>query len=126
MKKISKRLNKNKELCMDVTTYLRSDRRMKAGKSYQGVLRRDVEADEYRYNETMTFIETCSEKRVKRNPHIFEGEHITVTQRDNGTYGLNFRDVHIEKPGFKVERFALGVYNEICMALEGLIERSEE
>ena len=42
--------NKNKELCMDVNTYLRSDRRMKAGKSYQGVLRRDVEADEYRYN----------------------------------------------------------------------------
>jgi hypothetical protein len=35
--------NKNKELCMDVNTYLRSDRRMKAGKSYQGVLRRDVE-----------------------------------------------------------------------------------
>ena len=33
--------NKNTELCMDVKTYLRSDNRMKAGKNYQGVLRRD-------------------------------------------------------------------------------------
>ena len=122
MKKISKRPNKNKELCIDVTTYLQSDRRMKAGKSYQGVLRRDVEADEYRYNETMTFIETCSEKCVKRNPHIFEGKHITVTQRDNGTYGLNFRDVHIEEPGFSVTQFATAVANELLWALEGLIE----
>ena len=107
MKKISKRLNKNKELCMDVTTYLQSDRRMKAG---------------YRYNETMTFVETCSEKRVKRNPHIFEGKHITVTQRDNGTYGLNFRDVHIEEPGFSVAQFATAVANELMWALEGLEE----
>ena len=95
---------------------------MKAGKSYQGMLRRDVEADEYRYNETMTFIETCSEKRVKRNPHIFEGKHITVTQRDNGTYGLNFRDVHIEEPGFSVAQFATAVANELLWALEGLVE----
>ena len=33
--------NKNTELCMDVKTYLRSDSRMKDGKNYQGVLRRD-------------------------------------------------------------------------------------
>ena len=33
---------------------------MKAGKNYQGVLRRNVVADEYRYNERMTFVETCS------------------------------------------------------------------
>ena len=24
--------------------------------------------------------------------------------------------------GFRLERYALGVYNEICMALEGLVE----
>jgi hypothetical protein len=24
--------------------------------------------------------------------------------------------------GFSLERYALGVYNEICMALEGLVE----
>ena len=114
--------NKNTELCMDVKTYLRSDPRMKAGKNYQGVLRRDVECDEFHYNERMTFIETVSQKRVKRNPQIFKGEHITVTQRDNGTYGLNFRDVHIEEPGFSVAQFATAVANELLWALEGLIE----
>ena len=112
--------NKNTELCMDVKTYLRSDPRMKAGKNYQGVLRRDVECDEFHYNERMTFIETVSQKRVKRNPQIFKGEHITVTQRDNGTYGLNFRDVHIEEPGFSVAQFATAVANELLWALEGL------
>ena len=82
--------NKNTELCMDVKTYLRSDSRMKAGKDYHGVLRRDVTCEEFHYNEVMTFVETTNQKRVKRNPHIYEGEHITVTRRDDGpayTYG---------------------------------------
>ena len=113
--------NKNKELCMDVDTYLRSDRRMKAGKSYQGVLRRDVEADEYRYNERMTFVETCSQKQVKRNPRVFEGEHITVTRHDDGTYRPNFRPLHVGK-GFNVEHYASCVANELLWALEGLVE----
>ena len=33
---------KNTELCMDVKTFLRSDARMKAGKCYQGVLKRNT------------------------------------------------------------------------------------
>ncbi|MBQ7662038.1 MAG: hypothetical protein IJS48_01545 [Prevotella sp.] len=52
----------------------------------------------------------------------FHGEHITVTLRDNGTYGLNFRDVHIEEPGFSVAQFATAVANELMWALDGLIE----
>ena len=64
--------NKNTELCMDVKTYLRSDSRMKAGKDYHGVLRRDVTCEEFHYNEVMTFVETTNQKRVKRNPHIYE------------------------------------------------------
>lgn len=113
--------NKNKELCMDVTTYLRSDSRMKAGKSYQGVLRRDVRCDEFHYDETMTFIETTNQKKVKRNPHIYEGEHITVTRRNDGTLHPNFRPIHIG-PGFNVEHYAISVANELLWALEGLVE----
>ena len=78
--------NKNTELCMDVKTFLRSDARMQDGKNYQGVLRRDVTCEEFKYNETLTFVETASRKTVKRNPHIFEGEYITVIRRDDGTY----------------------------------------
>ena len=116
--------NKNTELCMDVKTYLRSDTRMKAGKNYHGVLRRDVQCDEFKYNEHMTFVETVNQKRVKRNPHIFEGEHITITRHDDGTYHPNFRPIHIG-PGFSVDRYATEVANELLWSLDGLIEKSE-
>ena len=60
---ISKKSNlngwhKNTELCVNVKTMLLSDVRMKVGKSYQGVLRRDVECEDYRYDEQFTFVET--------------------------------------------------------------------
>ena len=112
---------KNTELCMDVKTFLRSDSRMKAGKDYNGVLRRDVTCEEFKYNERMTFVETTNQKRVKRNPHVYEGEHITVTRRDDGTYHPNFRPIPKDKV-FNLERYALGVYNELLWALEGLVE----
>ena len=104
--------NKNTELCMDVKTFLRSDKRMKEGKNYQGVLRRDVECEEYKYNERMVFVETVSQKREKRNPHVFEGEYITVTQRGDGSYRPNFRPVDVVA-GFNIGRYAAGVANEL-------------
>ena len=113
--------NKNMELCMDVKTYLRSDSRMKDGKNYQGVLRRDVVCEEFKYNEVMTFVETTNQKKVKRNPHVFEGNYITVTRRDDGTYYPNFRPIHTGK-GFNVQRYASEVANELLWALEGLVE----
>lgn len=113
--------NKNRELCMDVTTYLRGDKRMRDGKSYQGVLRRDVECGEFRYYERMVFVETVSQKKVKRNPQVFVGEHITVTRHDDGSYHPNFRPIHTDN-GFSVARYATEVANELLWALEGLIE----
>ena len=112
--------NKNTELCMDVKTYLRSDSRMKAGKNYQGVLRRDVECEEFHYNEHMTFVETVNQQRVKRNPRIFEGKYITVTRWADGSYHPNFRPMPIGD-GFNVEHYIAGVANELLWALEGLV-----
>ena len=57
----------------------------------------------------------------KRNPRVFVGEHISVTRRDDGTLRLNFRPLKTDGH-FSVERYALAVYNEICMALYGLVE----
>ena len=112
--------NKNTELCMDVKTFLRSDSRMKAGKDYHGVLRRDVTCEEFLYNEEMTFVETVSQKLEKRNPQVFRGEFITVTRRDDGSYRPNFRPVHTGT-GFNVEHYASSVANELLWALEGLV-----
>jgi hypothetical protein len=113
--------NKNNELCMDVKTYLRSDRRMREGKNYQGVLRRDVVCEDFKYNESLTFIETVGQKRVKRNPRIYEGEHITVTRHDDGSFQPNFRPIRNDGT-FCVEQYASSVANELLWALEGLVE----
>jgi len=116
--------HKNTELCVNLKTLLRSDVHMKVGKEYQGVLKLDSESivDEFLYRDThYTFTETVHLTAGKRNPHVFDGEFITVTRRDDGSYRLNFKPL---KTGadFSLERYALGVYNEICIALGGLIE----
>ena len=106
-------LNCNTDLCMDVKTLLRTDRVTKLGKNYRGVLMRDGE-DHY------TFLESHPATQ-KRNPHVYMGKYITVTRQDDGTYHPNFRPMRINE-GFNVERYALGVYNELCIALGGLLE----
>lgn len=114
----------NTDLGCDVKTILRSDVRMKTGKAYQGVLRRDRDADvdEYRCHDPhYTFTETLPQTAGKRNPHIFDGQYITVTRRGDGSLRLNFKELP-KGANFNLERFALGVYNELCLALGGLIE----
>ena len=101
MKKV---FNHNTHLGVNVKTVLNNDRVMKTGKDYQGVLRRDVECEEFLYDEHFTFVETLPWS-MKRNPRVYNGRYISVTRQD-----------------FTLERYALGVYNELCMALGGLVE----
>ena len=111
---------RNTALCVNLKTVLRGDSRMKAGKEYLGVLRRDVECEDFYYDEHYTFVETLPWS-MKRNPHVFNGKFISVTRRDDGSLRLNFKPMRVGS-GFSVERYALGVYNEICMALGGIVE----
>jgi hypothetical protein len=97
---------------------------MKVGKEYQGVLRLDSEgiADEFLCRDPhFTFTETVPQKAGKRNPHVFDGRYITVTRRGDRSLRLNFKELPAVAD-FNLERYALGVYNEICLALGGLIE----
>jgi hypothetical protein len=114
----------NTDLGCEVKTILRSDMRMKVGKEYLGILKLDSDAiieDFLCRDPHYTFTETVPQTTGKRNPHLYSGKYITVTRRDDGSLRLNFKEL---KKGaeFKVERFALGVYNELCIALGGLIE----
>ena len=112
----------NTELCIDLKTKLQNDVLMKPGKNYPGILRREIPSDEFDFDDNRySFTETIRSTAGKRNPHVFDGEYITVTRRDDGSLRLNFKELKMGV-GFKVERYALGVYNELCMALEGLIE----
>ena len=113
--------NNNTHLGVNLITQLRSDRKMKLGKSYLGVLRRDVECDDFLYDEHFTFTET-QPWSTKRNPKVFNGKYISVTRQDDGTYRLYFKPMKVSED-FSLERYALGVYNEICIALGGLIEK---
>ena len=112
--------HRNTELAVNLKTILRSDRTMKTGKEYLGVLRRDVDCEEFRYDAHYTFVET-QPWTEKRNPRVFRGKYITVTRRSDGTLRLNFRPVKMDR-GFNVVLYAVGVSNELMWALEGLVE----
>ena len=114
----------NTDLGCEVKTILRSDVRMKTGKEYQGVLRLDSEGivDEFLYRDPhYTFIETVPPTAGKRNLHLFVGEYITITRRDDGSLRPNFKPMKMGAD-FSVEKYAAGVANELLWALEGLIE----
>ena len=117
----------NTDLGCDVKTILRNDKRMLLNKEYPGVFRLDSEGiiDEFLCRDPhFTFIETVTQTAGKRNPHVFDGKYITVTRRDDGSLRLNFKELP-KGANFNLERFALGVYNELCLALGGLIEGVE-
>ena len=116
--------NNNTHLSVNLKTQLRSDRYAKTGKSYPGVLRRDVFCEEFCYEDHFTFVETLPPTAGKRNPHVYEGDYITVTRRDDGTYRPNFKPMKVGAD-FTVAKYAAGVANELLWALEGLIRKSE-
>ena len=63
--------NPNTDLGCEVKTILRSDRRMLTGKDYQGVMRRDSDADVDEFlcrDAHYTFVETVPMSAGKRNP----------------------------------------------------------
>ena len=111
---------KNTALCCYLKTVLQNDRVMKAGKDYQGMLRRDVETDEFLFDEHYTFLETIT-TITKRNPRVFNGKYITITRRNDGTLRFNFKPIK-DWANFNAEEYAIAVGNEILWALEGLVE----
>ena len=113
--------HRNTELSVDLKTILSSDRRLKAGKDYHGILRRDVDYDEFRTDEHFTFVETLPWSR-KRNPRLFNGNYISITRQDDGTLRPNFKPMKIDEH-FSADSYAFKVYLELLKALLGLIEK---
>ena len=111
----------NMELCVNLKTLLLNDPRMVPGKWYIGRLCRKVESDEYRTDDVFTFKQIRAYTNGKRNQRLYEGKHITLTMSDDGQPRLNFKKLEVGAD-FSVERYALGVYNELCIALAGLVE----
>ena len=117
--------HRNTDLAVDLKTELHSDRQMKTGRDYLGVLRRDSDAciEDFRCRDAhYTFTETLPLKEGKRNPHVFRGKYITITRRDDGSLRPNFKPMTVGKD-FSPYRYALGVFNELMWALEDLLEK---
>lgn len=110
--------NRNTDLCMDVKTFLRSDRITKIGKNYSGVLIRDAD-NHYSFVETIR-VSTDG----KRNPHVYNGKYISVTRKDNGSYRPNFKPLKVGAD-FSVEGYAECVKRELIQALKGLVKESD-
>lgn len=113
----------NTELNINLKTKLQNDVLMKLGKEYTGLLRRDIPSEDFGFEDShYTFIETIPSSASKRNPHIFEGRYLTVTKRVDGKLRPNFKPMPKIDKNFNLEQYALGVFNELCMGLGGLVE----
>ena len=123
---ILKGWHRNTDLAVDLKTILHSDTSMKTGKEYQGVLRRDQDAEieDFRCRDAhYTFVETLPWTE-KRNPRVFNGKYISVTRREDGSLRPNFKPLKIEDK-FSIYDYALGVCDELLVALEGLVEKGK-
>ncbi len=113
----------NTELDVNVKTLLRQDKALKPEKEYLGLLRKDVECDEFFYDEHLTFIEVERQKGEKRNPRVYNGRYITVTRRSDGTLRPNFKPLPHDAD-FSAEEYAVAVARELLQALQGLVEEN--
>ena len=113
----------NTHLGVNVKTVLNSDRIMRVGKDYQGVLKRNVEVDEFLYDEHFTFVETLPWS-MKRNPRVYNGRYISITRRQDGSLKPNFKPMPTGRQ-FSIDSYAIGVCNELRQALGGLVEEND-
>ena len=103
----------NTEPCCQLKLLTREPGRLPVGAYLNGVIAHDKE-DSY------VFTEMPLQAARKRNPQVFNGRYITITQRRNGTYRVNMKPVEIGG-GFDVDGYALGVCNELLLALGCLV-----
>ena len=108
-------LHPHTELNVDLKLMTRQCGCMPVGAYLLGSITRNGE-------EHYTFYETKSWGTGKRNPHVFEGEFITITRRSDGSLRPNFKLGRIGGRGFILESYAFGVACELREALRGLIE----
>ena len=115
----------NTELSVNLKTILRSDKRTKTNKSYPGILRLDSDAidDEFLCRDPhYTFTEIVPKSAGRRNPHLFDGQFVTITLRDNGSLRPNLKQMPKLGANMSVDDYTLMVYRELRQALGGLVE----
>lgn len=105
-------MKKNYIFCTDIKTMLQHDSLLKIGKCYRGTL---TMVNDY----LCRFVETLPAKPVRRNPRVYDGQHITLTQRKDGSLRFNFKPLRFSED-FAASVYAVAVAREIKQALEAL------
>ena len=102
------------EPCCQLKLLTREPGRLPVGAYLFGTIVHDRESH-------FTFEETPLQAAGKRNPRVFNGQFITITRWDDGSYHPNFKAMKMDK-GFSSGSYAIGVYFELIEALKSLIE----
>lgn len=110
-----KRFYPNTELAVDLKLLTHQPGRMPEGAYFNGVLRRDGE-------QHFTFIQTLPLTADKRNPHVYKGQYVTITRKDDGSYRPNLKQMPELGDNVSIDNYAFEVYRELRQGLEGLIE----
>lgn len=110
-------------LCIDLKTKLQHEVLLKPGKDYLGILRLDIPSEKLMYDDFQyTFLEIVPSTNSRRNPKLFNGEHITLTRWNDGSIRLYFKKLKMDA-NFTIDGYALAVCNELRLALKGLVEK---
>lgn len=121
--KLFKTLFPNTELGVDLKLLTLESGRLAVGGSLPGVIFRIDDYDYVFVQAAESKKEMASEKEVvKRNPHVYVGDHITYTCRDNVELRPNFKPMVIGGD-FCIEAYALAVANELIAGYYGFIEK---
>ena len=107
------------QLDVDLKLVTREQGRMPVGGFLDGAITRDGE------NHFSFFQNDAEKKRLvvkQRNPHVFDGEYITLTRRDDGSLRPNFKPMPKLGANLSVDNYAFEVYRELRGALKGLVE----
>ena len=67
---MKKEINCTTDLCVNLKTILRSDKRARSGKNYLGILHRDEASEEFNFDEHYTFIEVLPTQSVPVVPVV--------------------------------------------------------
>ena len=113
--RLFKDLHPHTELGVDLKLLTHKPGRMPVDANLNGCITRDGELH-------YTFTEMRSGGMGKRNPHVYVGEYITITRRDDGSLRPNFKPMPKLRANLSVDNYAFEVYRELRGALKGLVE----
>ena len=104
-------MKKNVNLCIDLKTIMQEDAQLNEGQCYRGVLSR-TSKDQYLFEEE---IYKPIDRHGRRNPKLFDGQHVSLVHMQNGRYQVHMRTINASEVSDHRD-LAFRVYSELLDA----------